>query len=121
MIGNANGINLNSDSLYRISKVGGIGLVLATRIVQNRPFRRWSDLEKIDGFDEETVNDLRGSGAILGDPTTSTRTKTSTLPSRVVRTRKTKRTDVGAHGKPTKTPPRRRVRNIFSGEGETPE
>jgi len=47
VLGNANGIDLNNDSLYRISKVGGLGVILATRIVRNRPLRRWSDLNKI--------------------------------------------------------------------------
>lgn len=117
MLGNANGINLNNDSLYKISKVGGLGVTLATRIVENRPIRRWSDLEKIEGFDVELIDDLRGSGAILGSPNIAT-----SAPRRVV-PRKTEpnRAHVGSLGKRVKRPARRRAKNLFSGEGEALE
>ncbi len=117
MLGNANGINLNNDSLYKISKVGGLGVTLATRIVENRPIRRWSDLEKIEGFDVELVDDLRGSGAILGRPNLA-----ASSPRRVVqRKREPKPAYVGTLGKRVKRPARRRAKNLFSGEGEALE
>jgi hypothetical protein len=118
VLGNASGINLNNDSLDKISKVGGLGLILATRIAQNRPFRRWGDLEKIEGFDEEMVNDLRGSGAVLGRPRISS--KTSGPPRRIVPLRKIqpKSAEVGPLRKAGKQATHRRARNIFSGEGD---
>lgn len=120
VLGNANGIDLNNDSLYRISKVGGLGVTLATRIVQSRPLRRWSDLEKIEGFDEELVENLRGSGAKLGSASIA---DSSRRPRRATRTRKTQPTSasVRALRKPAKRPARRRARNIFSGEGQETE
>lgn len=120
VLGNANGIDLNNDSLYRISKVGGLGVTLATRIVRNRPLRRWSDLNKIAGFDEELIDDLRGSGAILGRPQTSA---LSTPQPRTTRPRPTsrKRAEIGPSRKPAKRPARHRAKNIFSGEGNALE
>jgi hypothetical protein len=120
VLGNANGIDLNNDSLYRISKVGGLGVTLATRIVGNRPLRRWSDLQKIAGFDEELVDNLRGSGAILGRPNV---TQTNVSPARNTRPRSTgrQRAQVGPPGKSAKRPSRRRGKNIFSGEGNALE
>lgn len=120
VLGNANGIDLNNDSLYRISKVGGLGVTLATRIVRNRPLRRWSDLATIEGFDEELVDNLRGSGAKLGRPSTA---DTSKRPRRDAppRTNQRARANVGPLRKPAKRPARRRARNIFSGEGQEPE
>ncbi len=120
VLGNANGIDLNNDTLYRISKVGGLGVTLATRIVENRPLRRWSDLEQIEGFDEELVENLRGSGARLGRPSAP---RPSNLPRRNSRSRTTSRktASVGTLRKPRKRPARRRARNIFSGEGQEAE
>jgi len=119
VLGNANGIDLNNDSLYRISKVGGLGVTLATRIVQSRPLRRWSDLGQIDGFDEELIENLRGSGAKLGRPSTA---DISRRPRRNVRPRRIQRTAaVDTLRKPGKRPAWRRARNIFSGEGQDPE
>lgn len=120
MLGNANGINLNNDSLRKISKIGGLGVVLATQIVRHRPIRRWSDLAKVQGFDRELVNDLRGSGAVLGRPQMA---KPSAPPRRTARqpTTQDKRAQVGRRRKPIKRPARRRATNIFSGEGYTLE
>jgi len=120
VLGNANGIDLNNDSLYRISKVGGLGVTLATRIVRNRPLRRWSDLEKIAGFDEELVENLRGSGAILGRPQTSA-PSTAAVRTRRPRITQRQRAQVGPPRKSAKRPGRRRAKNIFSGEGNALE
>lgn len=117
VLGNANGIDLNNDTLYRISKVGGIGVVLATRIVQSRPIRRWSDLAKIEGFDREMIENLRGSGAKLGLPKMPQTSKLS-RPNRRRRTSLDKSAYVGATRKTAKP---RLARNIFSGEGRDPE
>ena len=116
VLGNANGIDLNNDTLYRISKVGGIGVVLATRIVQSRPIRRWGDLAKIEGFDREMIENLRGSGAKLGLPKMPQTSKLS-RPNRR-RTAQGKSAYVAATRKTAKP---RLARNIFSGEGRDPE
>ena len=50
MLGNANGIDLNSSSVNQLSRIGGLGPVLAARIVQLRPIRKWADLERIRGI-----------------------------------------------------------------------
>ena len=119
VLGNANGIDLNNDTLYRISRVGGLGVTLATRIVRNRPLRRWSDLEKIEGFDEELVNDLRGSGAVLGRPQITKASAPSGATTRQHRV--TERQPAQVVGKPAKSTSRRRAKNIFSGEGNALE
>jgi DNA uptake protein ComE-like DNA-binding protein len=35
MLGNASGIDLNNASVHQLSHIGGLGLVLAARIVDN--------------------------------------------------------------------------------------
>lgn len=79
MLGNANGIDLNNSPLYELGRIGGLGLVLAQRIVENRPFRKWDDVKAIEGFNEELVNDLRGSGAKLGRITAAAAKRKSTV------------------------------------------
>ena len=49
MTGNASGVDLNSASAHELARIGGIGLVLAARIVEHRPFRMWIELEEIEG------------------------------------------------------------------------
>ncbi len=65
-IGNANGVDLNSASAEELDQVGGIGQERAQRIVQQRPFRSWDDLKRVEGFSEKLVDDLRQAGATLG-------------------------------------------------------
>jgi hypothetical protein len=115
ILGNANGINLNNDSPYQISRVGGLGVIMATRIVQNRPFRKWSDLEKVEGFDKALINDLRGAGAILGRPR---KPKADALPRSDARPPTTRRLRTKELRKPKRRTSRRLATNIFSGEGD---
>jgi competence protein ComEA len=65
-IGDAQGVDLNSADESQLEKVGGLGVERARRLVQNRPYRSWDDLKRIDGFSEKLVEDLRRSGATLG-------------------------------------------------------
>jgi Helix-hairpin-helix motif len=111
MLGNASGIDLNNASEYQLSRIGGIGRVLAARIIEQRPIRKWSDLEKIEGFDREMVNDLRGSGAKLGKP--GPRSTSQKPYSRVLRPPKAPQKLATRGGRLSK--------NIFSGEGEGAE
>ena len=105
MIGNASGIDLNTASAHDLARIGGIGLVLAARIVERRPFRMWIELESIEGLDHGMVNDLRGSGAKLGRAKAS---KAEKLYSRVLR-QSSERKDSSPRGRPSK--------NIFCGAG----
>ena len=65
-IGNAEGVDLNSAGQQELEKVGGLGRERARRLVQNRPYRNWEDLKRIDGFSEKLVDDLKECGARLG-------------------------------------------------------
>jgi DNA uptake protein ComE-like DNA-binding protein len=65
-IGDARNIDLNSSSEQELANVGGIGSQRARSIVENRPFRDWEDLKRVEGFSDTLVNDLRQSGATLG-------------------------------------------------------
>jgi hypothetical protein len=119
MVGNASDIDLNNASVNKLSRIGGIGPVLAARIVEHRPFRTWADLEEIEGFDHEMVNNLRGSGAKLGRPgpaTKAPRASTQVLRSPKPPQIKPKRT---AAGRGSQRP--RQSKNIFSGEGQIRE
>lgn len=119
MVGNANGIDLNNASVHLISRIGGIGPVLAARIVERRPFRRWVELESIEGLDHELVNNLRGSGAKLGRPRPGSKPKRAF--SEVLREPKSPREQVRDARAKGKT---RQSKNIFSAggriEGEKP-
>lgn len=66
-IGNADGVDLNKASEQDLQRVGGIGEERAKRIVENRPFQNWEDLKKVEGFNEKLVEDLKQSGATLGE------------------------------------------------------
>jgi hypothetical protein len=61
-IGNAQGVDLNSASAEELDKVGGLGEDRVRRIVENRPFRSWEGLEKVEGFGETLVADLKRAG-----------------------------------------------------------
>ena len=113
MVGNASGIDLNNASEALLSKIGGMGPVLAARIVERRPFRKWAELETIEGFDHELVNNLRGSGAKLGRPGPTTKPKRAY--SRVLRESESAQEQISTTRSKGKT---RQSKNIFSGEGQ---
>ena len=64
-IGRANGVNLNKANAEQLEKVGGLGRERAERIVRQRPFEKWEDLKRIEGFSDKLVTDLKNSGATL--------------------------------------------------------
>jgi DNA uptake protein ComE-like DNA-binding protein len=70
-IGDANGVDLNQASEQELDQVGGLGRERAQRIVQNRPFRSWDDLKRVEGFSEKLVDDLRQAGATIGEGSSS--------------------------------------------------
>ena len=112
MVGNASGVDLNSATVNRIARIGGIGPDLAARLVERRPIRSWVDLEKIPGFDHEMVNDLRGSGAKIGRTAPATVTKKTY--NRTLRRAEPERSAArsGRNSEEAQLP-----RNIFSGRG----
>jgi len=66
-IGDAKGIDLNSASAEQLDRVGGLGQDRVRRLMQNRPFRSWDDLRRVEGFGGTLVDDLRKAGATIGD------------------------------------------------------
>jgi len=114
MLGNASGIDLNNSDLNELDRIGGLGRVLALRIIQHRPIRRWDDLKTIEGFDQELIKDLRGSGARLGRISRSLKEKSKAASPSPERRR--------PHGESAAASgPKRTARNLFSGRGMNPE
>jgi len=66
-IGDAKRVDLNAASEQDLEKVGGLGRERAERIVQSRPFQNWDDVKAIEGFSDKLVQDLKSSGATLGN------------------------------------------------------
>jgi DNA uptake protein ComE-like DNA-binding protein len=66
-IGDASNVDLNSASQEELEQVGGLGQERARRIIQARPFNSWEDLKnKVEGFSDTLVNDLKQAGATIG-------------------------------------------------------
>ncbi len=65
-IGVANNVDLNSASAEELDRIGGLGHERVQRIVENRPFRSWEDLRRVEGFGGTLVEDLKNAGATLG-------------------------------------------------------
>ena len=66
-IGDAKRVDLNAASEQDLEKVGGLGRERAERIVQSRPFQNWDAVKAIEGFSDKLVQDLKSSGATLGN------------------------------------------------------
>lgn len=115
MLGNASGIDLNNSDLNDLHRIGGLGRVLALRIIQHRPIRKWDDLRNIEGFDIELIKDLRGSGARLGRISRA-RPEKSNAPSAGLREPRRSPGESAAASGPKKT-----ASNLFSGRGMHPE
>ena len=49
-IGNACGVDLNTASAEELDRVGGLGEDRVRRLIENRPFRAWDDLKRVEGF-----------------------------------------------------------------------
>lgn len=65
-IADAKGVDLNSASPEELDRIGGLGHERVQRIIQNRPFRSWDDLKRVEGFGDKLVEDLKNAGATLG-------------------------------------------------------
>ncbi len=64
-IGDARGVDLNKASPEELDRIGGLGHDRVQRIVENRPFDSWEDLQKVEGFGRTLVEDLKQHGATL--------------------------------------------------------
>ena len=64
-IGDATNVNLNTASEDELEKVGGLGRERAGRLVQNRPYKTWDDVKRVEGFSDKLVEDLQREGAQL--------------------------------------------------------
>jgi hypothetical protein len=60
-------VYLNTSAEEQLDREVGLGPERARRIVENRPFRDWDDLARVEGFTAQVVAELRASGAQLGD------------------------------------------------------
>lgn len=58
MPGESRKVNLNEASLDEISKIPGINYEKAQYIVNQRPFRSWDDLKKVQGFTDTHIKIL---------------------------------------------------------------
>lgn len=61
-------VDLNSAPEEIIADLPMIGPDRARTICQNRPFKSWDDVDKLDGFDKGMVDDLKSGGAQIGGP-----------------------------------------------------
>ena len=115
MLGNASGIDLNNSDLSDLDRIGGLGRVLALRIIEHRPIRKWDDLRNIEGFDQEFIKDLSGSGAKLGRITRAATEKSQAPSTRFTARPRSAGENAAGSG------PRKTGRNLFSGRGMNPE
>ena len=59
-------MDLNTASAQELDSVGGLGQDRVRRIIQNRPFRSWNDLKRVEGSGDTLVEELKRKGATLG-------------------------------------------------------
>ncbi len=53
-------ININTAARDELMRIPGVGEVTANRIIEGRPYRKPSDLEKVDGIGAKTVERIKG-------------------------------------------------------------
>ncbi|MDD5638900.1 MAG: helix-hairpin-helix domain-containing protein [Candidatus Pacebacteria bacterium] len=74
----SNSIDINTASLEELDKIVGIGLILAQRIIDNRPYNSLDELKKVSGIGDEKLKDIINQGcAYVENSTTSTKTNSS--------------------------------------------
>jgi len=74
----SNSIDINTASLEELDKIVGIGLTLAQKIIDNRPYNSLDELKKVSGIGDEKLKDIINQGcAYVENSTTSTKTNSS--------------------------------------------
>jgi|GEM_PF-4534912 len=74
----SNSIDINTASLEELDKIVGIGLTLAQRIIDNRPYNSLDDLIKVSGIGDEKLKDIINQGcAYVENSKTITKTNSS--------------------------------------------
>jgi hypothetical protein len=65
-IGDAKGVDLNTANREQLEQVGGLKGKRSEDLISHRPFNSWGDVEKVPGFSQKMVEDLKSAGATLG-------------------------------------------------------
>jgi DNA uptake protein ComE-like DNA-binding protein len=60
-------ININAASKGELARLPKIGEERAETLVEMRPFRNWSEIDQLPGFDKGLVRDIQEGGGYLGD------------------------------------------------------
>jgi DNA uptake protein ComE-like DNA-binding protein len=61
-------VDFNAASEEELADLPMVGPDRARTLIQNRPFRSWDDVERLDGFGKGMIDDLKSGGAQLGSP-----------------------------------------------------
>ncbi|MBI1407550.1 MAG: hypothetical protein GC145_15675 [Caulobacter sp.] len=59
---------LNQSTAEDLTRLDGVTSEIAAAIVAGRPYRSWSELERVDGLDNAKIDSLKGAVADLGEP-----------------------------------------------------
>lgn len=61
-------MDLNRASVGELTKLPGVGKVLATRIAEGRPYRRLVDVSRVEGITDDLLDRIREAGGVVGKP-----------------------------------------------------
>ena len=61
-------VDLNTASEQEIADLPMVGADRARALMEARPFKTWDDIERIPGFGQGMIDDLKSGGAQLGKP-----------------------------------------------------
>ena len=58
-------INLNTASKEELKQIKGVNEERANKLVESRPFKSWDDVDRVPGFSQGMIEDLKQSGATI--------------------------------------------------------